>query len=191
MFYRLKRSNHDSAHGAISVMKLGNITTDEQRLELWQNFESSGSTNDLGIFMHAFQDKYSHDGYDYKTGHLFIRHPESPDLTYWDSASIEKANLMAEATYDMLKEAIGIMAKKGTVDVKYPPVPYSKLISFVHRFNAADNVKDKNKALNEMKEFIAKYRQEQSNIIRIAELDLFRNPKTGKSIKSEHSSVKE
>lgn len=76
------------------------FTTPQSRDQLWQKFQRSGSTSDLGAFMHAHQDSYSHAGYYPIPGHLWDGH--APDKTFLRPALADR---MAESSFKVLQSA--------------------------------------------------------------------------------------
>ena len=142
------------------------FTTPQERQARWEEFENTGSAFNLGLYMHAVQDMYSHEGYGPDTGHITAG--TSVDKTYND---VGKANLMAETTYDQLKKGLDVMSQKGTISKQYGSVPLKYLEPYIERFNAAKTNKDKSAALKDMRDYIAKYRRQQSNVIRVAQGD--------------------
>jgi RHS repeat-associated protein len=92
-----------------NVHRLYHFTTSERRADLWDCFQNSGSEADLGIFLHAEQDSFSHQGFGPKVGHglSFNPHeglnPHGPDKTYNNPT---KAYFMAVDTYKALRAAV-------------------------------------------------------------------------------------
>ncbi|MEA3061938.1 MAG: hypothetical protein QOJ94_1719 [Sphingomonadales bacterium] len=122
------------------------FTTAERRQELWSNFRSSRNPDDLGVFLHAQQDSYSHAGYGPRFGHLSQAH--APDKTYND---VGKANNMALDTYNRLLEARETLGANGRV------VPWEALRNSVNAFNAAHSDAEKYRILRDMDRMIMRY----------------------------------
>src|SRR5207237_3921642 len=110
------------------------FTTPERRADLRQAaFE--GIVDELGMYLHALQDSYSHAGYKPDYGHL--RDLSEPDNTYNDP---EKANRMARDTYNAIRE--WMEAKTGIRQ----PDQWSDLAKQVARFNRARPAHEKQTA---------------------------------------------
>ncbi len=92
------------------------FTTVERRNELWKAFESSGKPEDLGVFLHAEQDSFSHAGFGPATGHLMAGH--APDKTFGDPA---KADQMARGSYARLTAAAKM---SGSHNAPVDPIGY-------------------------------------------------------------------
>ncbi len=103
---------------------------------LAQMYEQAYKTGDLtliGQFLHAWQDSYSHAGFEPNIGHLFKGH--EPDKTYNDS---EKANIMAEGTYEHM-----------LIFLKNAPDNWDEFRNTIDQFNRAKTIEDKEKILSE------------------------------------------
>jgi RHS repeat-associated protein len=127
------------------------FTSQERRDQLWGAFESSGSTGDLGAFLHAQQDSYSHEGYGPRIGHALAGH--APDKTYNDPA---KANNMAKDTFGRLTAAadrLGVNPNN--------KVAWTKIDKLVGDFNKAKTKDEKNKILGQLRDVIKKTQEEQ------------------------------
>jgi uncharacterized protein RhaS with RHS repeats len=122
------------------------FTTPERRDAMLRAFESSGKLEDLGQFLHAQQDSYSHAGYGPVLGHASAL--TAPDKTYNDPA---KANKMAKDIFDQLISA----AKRLGVDPK-GQVDWSKIGGLVDSFNQAKTDKDKANILSKIRSTIEK-----------------------------------
>jgi RHS repeat-associated protein len=137
------------------------FTTSERRAELFQLFEVSahgsdpnlkqyrwatkdGALGDLGTYMHALQDSFSHAGFGPRLGHLFAGH--APDKTFKD---VLKANIMARESYDALAKALAAFHFSSA-----NRIPWANIKSFVNRFNKAKSTKEKRAILNEMRGYI-------------------------------------
>jgi|GEM_PF-752730 len=127
------------------------FTTPDRREQLWNAFEASGSENDLGIYMHAEQDSFSHEGFGPKMGHLFAGH--APDKTYNDAP---KADRMANDTYSKLVAAADKMGIS-----KDNRVAWNKIDKLVGNFNRAKTKEEKQKILAQIRETIRKAQEEQ------------------------------
>jgi RHS repeat-associated protein len=126
------------------------FTSEERRNELWSAFDSSGSIKDLGTYLHAEQDSYSHEGYGPRLGHLSAGH--APDKTYNDPA---KADRMAKDTYTKLSAAADRLGIKGN------KVAFAKIDKLVSAFNKAKTTEEKNKILGQIKDVIKQAQKEQ------------------------------
>ncbi len=100
------------------------FTTPERRLEAW-NIALEGSLEDLGNYLHALQDSYSHETYGPIAGHW----PDPrPDLTHTNP---ERANRMARDTNDHLRTWIE------TRTGQQQPDRFAQIRDEVDRFNRA------------------------------------------------------
>src|SRR6266481_1434272 len=127
------------------------FTTDNRRKDLYYAFDSSGSVNDLGVYLHAEQDSFSHAGYGPKTGHLLAGH--APDKTYNDP---DKADKMAQDTYNVLVSAAT------NLGVNNGRVSWQKIDKLVGEFNRAKTKDEKDKILKKIRDVI-KEDQENAN----------------------------
>jgi RHS repeat-associated protein len=128
--------------GARSARRDFHFTDAARRRQLWDRFEQSGSAEDLGVFFHAQQDSFSHEGYGPTVGHLFAGH--RPDRTF---AAPERADTMARDTFDRLRA--GAQRLNGAHGV-----PWEMVRPFVTRFNRARTVEDKVRILDELRRAI-------------------------------------
>lgn len=119
------------------------FTTDHVRRALWKAFEHSGSTADLGTFLHAHQDSYSHAGYYPIPGHA--RDGHAPDKTFLRP---DLADRMAESSFKHL-QAAAVRLNGRTLDVSW-----NDISPYVQRFNRARTVDEKRTALNSLMGFI-------------------------------------
>ena len=115
------------------------FTTEERRNQLYAAFQKSGSTSDLGTYLHAKQDSYSHAGYGPRIGHLYAG--VRPDMTH---LNVPKADRMARDTFDILTAAKGKLGEKGA------GIDYSQISDLVDRFNRAEWADQKTAALREI-----------------------------------------
>jgi RHS repeat-associated protein len=120
------------------------FTTQSRRDELWRVFLSTGSPTDLGIFSHPFQDAFSHSAFEAYVGHF---HSRAPDKTYNNP---EKADQMAEATYNTLVTAATVMQSRGQVSVVYAPLPWKVVRPYAQAFNRARTPEEKARILSEL-----------------------------------------
>jgi hypothetical protein len=132
-----------------STRKAYHFTTGERRDELFSTAVRTGSLSDLGIFLHAEQDSYSHAGFGPWLGQGLN--------TSWDKTydNPDKALRMSADTYDKLvwfREARG----NGTI-----AVPFSAIQGLVTDFARARTNADKTKALQAIVEFIERVQQAQ------------------------------
>jgi RHS repeat-associated protein len=128
--------------GSRSARRDFHFTDVARRRQLWEVFERSGLAEDLGVFFHAQQDSFSHEGYGPTFGHLFARH--RPDRTF---LAPERADAMARDTFDRLR----IVAQRlghGS------GIPWDSVRPFVTRFNRAKTLEDKVRILDELRRAI-------------------------------------
>jgi RHS repeat-associated protein len=140
---------------------LYHFTTPERRAELWNRFEETGSPEDLGVFLHTQQDSFSHAGLDPVWGQLSFDWPwrwNDADDTWRDP---DKADVMAEETYNYLICGSHIMLQKGTIKSLLPPMPWSMLRPYVSDFNRAQTEDEKRYILTVLRGRIMAWRQEQ------------------------------
>ncbi|MGC4081274.1 MAG: RHS repeat-associated core domain-containing protein [Vicinamibacterales bacterium] len=124
------------------------FTSPARRTQLWDAFEDSGSPEDLGIFFHAQQDSFSHEGFGPTFGHLSAGH--RPDKTF---NAPDKADAMARDTYDRLREAIPHLRGTGG-----KALPWEKVRPYMSRFNRATELDDKYRILDELTRAIQEYK---------------------------------
>jgi RHS repeat-associated protein len=136
--------NYSSA--SYSNRKNYHFTSAGRRDELSSVFEKSGTAGDLGIFMHAEQDSYSHSGYGPKLGHA--SDGTAPDKTYNDPG---KANNMAQDTLSRLNSAAGRMGVNPN-----NKVAWEKIGALVGQFNQAKTREAKKAALDAIRAIIKK-----------------------------------
>ncbi|NMC00342.1 MAG: hypothetical protein GYA35_08705 [Thermoanaerobaculaceae bacterium] len=127
---------------------LYHFTTEERRDELWNQFEESGSLEDLGTYLHAEQDSFSHAGYNAGIGHLFDG--KSPDNT---AKASDRALIMAWKTFSVLSQT----AKVKRIGVE--KIAWEKIEKNVLRYVQAKSKKDKVKILSEIKRIIKQEEQ--------------------------------
>ena len=128
---------------AVQIRADYHFTSEARRSELYSDFKKSGKPGDLGVYLHAKQDSYSHAGYGARFGHLFAGH--APDKTFNDVA---KADTMARATFSTLEGAKGRLGENGSA------LPYSDIAAAVHNFNAAANAAAKTQVLDDLRKQI-------------------------------------
>ena len=138
-------SSQTGAFASAEARRDFHFTDEDRRADLWRAFESSGSTNDLGVYLHAEQDSFSHAGYDYVRGHAAKSMVGfKPDKTYRDVA---KANAMAADTYNALcKAAFRLGVSPGT------RVQWRVISKLVDAFSKANTKADKDKVLAEIRD---------------------------------------
>jgi RHS repeat-associated protein len=105
------------------------FTAASRRQELWSQFKSTGSLDDLGIFLHAEQDAFSHVGFSARIGQVPSFVINGTDLKAVDKTAHkpQRADAMARDTYTWLLKASGS-------DVR---MHWSLLEPYVRRFNRA------------------------------------------------------
>jgi RHS repeat-associated protein len=128
--------------GRRSARRDFHFTDAARRRELWDSFERSGSAEDLGVFFHAQQDSFAHEGYGPTFGHLLAGH--IPD---WTFAAPERADTMARDTFDRLRIAAQRLGGAGAI-------PWEVVRPFVTRFNRARTLEDKVRILDELRRAI-------------------------------------
>jgi len=124
---------------AISIRANFHFTSPERRRAMYNTFSRSHQPRDLGRYLHARQDAYSHRGYGPVAGHTGTAH--WPDKTF---TNVPKANSMARDTYSILVGAKGALGERGEA------VPFGEISGSVQRFNESRTDADKNKALGEI-----------------------------------------
>jgi hypothetical protein len=125
------------------------FTTAQRRAQLKAIFLKSGSLDDLGKYMHAFQDQYSHFGLGPGIGQIGSKVDKNGEATEWSinteewhaadytSSDVDKANKMAEDSFKELGDAAVQFAGKGTITLRYLPIKYSEIKGLVDQFNKA------------------------------------------------------
>ena len=129
--------------------RLYHFTTAERRDELWNSFERSGSPWALGVYFHAQQDSFSHEGFGPGVGHLFAGH--APDKTYNDPT---KAYAMAKDTYTKLAAAAPLLPGQSS-----SLVAWSVLEPYVRAFAAAKTAEEKDNVLGLLRRRIEQERK--------------------------------
>lgn len=135
------------AGDAVEKRRKYHFTTQQRRDELWSGFESTGSPDDLGVFFHAFQDSFAHEGYGPTWGHFKAGH--APDKTYNNPG---KADRMANQSFGLLVNAVGVMNNKGKISVSYSAVAWDKLKPLVQAFNRARTMEEKQKIIQQIRQ---------------------------------------
>jgi hypothetical protein len=154
------------------------FTTEETRNKHWKNFENSAffaklalesptfwdpkgenrpeAVKLLGVFLHAQQDSFSHEGYGKYIGHslqtlasIFSDKYKSPDKTFNDPT---KAMNMALDTYNRLIKAASLLG--GTSN----PVPFEAIIKEIGVFNRAKTDEEKQSAIRGIIAAVTRYR---------------------------------
>lgn len=126
---------------AVAIRANYHFTSQERRTRMYSAFSKSGKPEDLGVYLHAEQDSFSHAGYGPTIGHSYRGH--SPDKTY---NNVGSADNMARTTYETLLNARDrIGASKGGV-------PYSTLRSAIQEFNLVQTIQEKNAILGGLRE---------------------------------------
>lgn len=125
------------------------FTTAARRAEIKAIFLSSCSLEDLGKYMHAFQDQYSHFGLGPGIGQVGSKVDKNGEPTEWStnvddwhaadytSSDVEKANKMAEDSFIELRNAASYLAGKGKLALHYPAINYSEISGLVNNFSKA------------------------------------------------------
>lgn len=138
----------------VRVREQFHFTTEARRTEMWQQFERTNSAPDLGAFLHAQQDSFSHDGYGARFGHLSAGH--APDKTFKDVA---KADRMAEDSFNFLQKAFAHSRRSG-YNSNLEPVSWNVIKDSVHKFNSATTNQNKDKYIQEIIKTVHQYRAE-------------------------------
>lgn len=120
---------------------LYHFTTLERRAQLARAL-GPGRYRELGLFLHAEQDSFSHLGYGPVVGHLFAGH--RPDQTWLNTRS---ADAMAADSYSWLT----YLRRSQTA------IPWEKLAPLVQQFNMATSAKLREQRLRELQAFIDDY----------------------------------
>lgn len=145
-----------SPFAGVEARALYHFTTAQRRTDLWSMFEWNATRNTefafyeslrrLGVFFHADQDSFSHEGYGPGIGHALAGH--APDQTFND---VPKADRMARATFDRLVEALNVFSKRFSGQVSNHRVPWNSTIAkYVHDFNAARQRSQKSAILGQL-----------------------------------------
>ena len=111
------------------------------------------TVDQIGDYLHALQDSFSHKGYGSLIGHVLAGH--LPDKTHLRP---ELANRMAETTYDALVALATQMAAKNKGMEFHQPIPWECIASFVDEFNKAKSEKDKGLAVNKILQAVFEWR---------------------------------
>ena len=125
--------------------ELYHFTSLERRMEMARAGMAPGRSRELGLFLHAEQDSFSHFGYGPVVGHLFSGH--RPDQTWLNT---RKADAMVSDSYSWLVY----------VRNSQTAVPWEKLLPYVQRFNSAMSAKLREQRLRELQEFIDDYERD-------------------------------
>jgi RHS repeat-associated protein len=125
--------------------ELWHFTTQDRRNDLWGTFERMDTLLDLGIFFHAQQDSFSHEGYGPSWGHLSAWH--AADKTY---NNLEKADRMASDTLSKLMAALSIRVGKGKETKHYNAMNWEAIKPMVEAFNRARTPEEKQKFINQI-----------------------------------------
>ncbi|MFH0921132.1 MAG: RHS repeat-associated core domain-containing protein [Fibrobacterota bacterium] len=120
----------------------------ERYSELFNTAKETLDDKDIGQFMHAHQDSYSHEGYQATFGHLFSGH--KPDKTYDDP---QKANNMAFTSFMLLRYFKFLKEDNDSKDVKKFLVDSVKIWDdvkgTVDNFNNAKDNDEKKRTLSD------------------------------------------
>ena len=124
-----------SPFASVRAQRDWHFTTEARRADLWQR-ALDGNLDQLGQYLHALQDSYSHEGFRPGVGHFFAGH--KPDKTYSDP---EKANRMARDTYNHVRQYLQVTTGQ--------PMPdhWDQIRGQVDRFNRARTAHEKRKIL--------------------------------------------
>jgi RHS repeat-associated protein len=124
-----------SPFASVRAQRDWHFTTEARRADLWQR-ALDGNLDQLGQYLHALQDSYSHEGFRPGVGHFFAGH--RPDKTYNDP---EKANRMARDTYNHVRQYLQVTTGQ--------PMPdhWDQIRGQVDRFNRARTAHEKRKIL--------------------------------------------
>jgi RHS repeat-associated protein len=133
---------------AVRTRESYHFTNEGRRQTMWMRFYDSKSLQDLGTFLHAEQDAYSHWGYGPKWGHFFSGH--EPDKTDNDP---DKADRMAENTFNTLSTALhkvlnGVFRQREPNS--YNAVDWKSISPLVKSFNRAKTPEEKRKIVEQI-----------------------------------------
>jgi len=117
------------------------FTSLSRREELFDRFETTGSPRELGIFLHAQQDSYSHAGFGPRTGHSL--YGTSVDKTHNNP---EKADRMANNTFSILVSA----ASRLMGGNPFSSLSAKEIQPFIRDFNRATKEQDKRRILDQL-----------------------------------------
>jgi len=136
------------------------FTTRRRRAALWTQFVDSadrrdlnGALGDLGTFLHAEQDSFSHEGYNPLFGHLFDGH--APDKTYNDW---QKADRMAQDTFTRLLGAMESVELNRLGRREGPSISWDDIKPYVTQFNQARSLRQKYWILWNLRTFVLEQR---------------------------------
>jgi hypothetical protein len=122
------------------------FTTEARRADLLQTASSSGAAADIGAFLHALQDSFSHAGFTPEKGHWTT----APDITRNNPG---KALMAAQSTFNALVSFRGGAA----------PVGFSDIKNFVHLYLIAKEGSEIRKhLLTQIRVKVLKARQRQA-----------------------------
>jgi RHS repeat-associated protein len=134
------------------------FTTVQQRSDLWNDFANVAmdrvapnemTLDRLGVFMHAQQDSYSHEGFGPNLGQGWPPWTgTAPDKTYNDPA---KADRMALDSFNRLTTAATVLYNNQKVSFLYKPLDQKVLNPLVQSFNRARTPEEKMKIVNQIK----------------------------------------
>lgn len=116
------------------------FTTVARRDALYAGFERSGSPEELGVFFHAQQDSFSHEGFGPRFGHLSAGH--APD---WTFTNPERSDRMALDTFMRLSTA------KSRLGESYKGLDYNVISPYVQSFNRARTRPEKQRFLQQIR----------------------------------------
>jgi len=142
-----------SPYSSIEARRNYHFTTEGQRQNLWNDFAESATgvaseettLGRLGVFMHAQQDSYSHEGYGPVLGHGMAGH--APDKTYNNP---EKADRMALDSFNRLTTAATVLFNNQKISFLYKPLDQKVLNPLVQSFNRAKTPEEKMKIVNQI-----------------------------------------
>jgi hypothetical protein len=138
---------------AVEIRRNFHFTDQARRDTLWQDFQRSGNLNDLGVFLHAQQDSFSHEGYGPRWGHAGAADGgHAPDRTFND---IPRADRMAEDSFNRLVQARNFLAGQGRLGASAEPMDYSQIRGLVNQFNGARTAAEKNNLIQQIQRRIS------------------------------------
>jgi RHS repeat-associated protein len=142
-----------SPYSSVEARRNYHFTTVEQRYDLWNNFAESAvgvssettTLGSLGVFMHAQQDSYSHEGYGPVLGHGLAGH--APDKTYNNPG---KADRMALDSFNRLTTAATVLFNNQKISFLYKPLDQKVLNPLIQSFNRAKTPEEKMKIVTQI-----------------------------------------
>jgi len=131
---------------AVERRQLFHFTTLDRRRAMWDAFMSTRTPNDLGMFLHAEQDSYSHSAFEARLG-------QAP-LWLLGGTSVaklpDKTRFIPSRADAMAQDAYGWLVVAARVSHAGSSVSWEKISPFVQRFNREQSSDRKREILDEM-----------------------------------------